>query len=215
MRELKMLGFWRSKNEPLLPDPAKFIDDLWDKKERLIVSRYLKSAQILSASPGSSWCRFRCKRKHVGSVTYTDGKYVWPEGLAHYVDVHFIRLPDEFIEHAIHNEKLYVDPPYDEIIFNKDWWINQKGWNDSESFLTPGFCGELWLRLPAVSISQEVIKFLRSFHYFSAKSTRETLEVLKSEGRILISEEIAYCDFYDIHEKAAKLGIQVDYVEVE
>jgi len=215
MRELKMLGFWRSKNEPLLPDPAKFIDDLWDKEERLIVSRYLKSAQILSASPGSSWCRFRCKRKHVGSVTYTDGKYVWPEGLAHYIDVHFIRLPDEFIEHAIHNEKSYVGPPYDEIIFNKDWWINQKGWNDSESFLTPGFHGELWLSLPVLSIKQEIIKFLRSFDYFSAKSTRGILDTLKSRGRILISKEIAYCDFHDIQEQAAKLRIQVNYVEVE
>ena len=215
MRELKMLGFWRNKNEPLLPDPAKFIDHSWDKKERLIVSRYLKSAQILSASPGSSWCRFRCKRKHVGSVTYTDGKYVWPEGLSHYIDVHFLRLPDEFIQHAIRNEKSYVDPLDDEIIFNKDWWINQKGWNDSESFLTPGFRGELWVSLPVVSISQEVIKFFRSYDYFSSKSTKEIWEALKSGGRILISKEIAYCDFHDIQEQAAKLGIQVNYGEVE
>jgi hypothetical protein len=24
---------------------------------------------------------------------------VWPEGLAHYVEVHSVRLPDEFIDH--------------------------------------------------------------------------------------------------------------------
>jgi hypothetical protein len=30
----------------------------------------------------------------------TDGVYCWPEGLAHYVKEHDVRLPDEFVTHV-------------------------------------------------------------------------------------------------------------------
>ena len=33
-------------------------------------------------------------------VEYTDGTYVWPEGLAHYILDHAVRLPDQLVRHA-------------------------------------------------------------------------------------------------------------------
>ncbi|MFT5048691.1 MAG: hypothetical protein ACI8QZ_000078 [Chlamydiales bacterium] len=33
----------------------------------------------------------------MGSRCLTDGEWVWPEGLAHYVEAHHVRLPDEFL----------------------------------------------------------------------------------------------------------------------
>ena len=35
----------------------------------------------------------------MGTQDLTDGTWVWPEGLAHYVRVHGIALPDEFVAH--------------------------------------------------------------------------------------------------------------------
>ena len=35
-----------------------------------------------------------------GDSELTDGVFVWPEGLAHYVAVHDVRLPEEFIERS-------------------------------------------------------------------------------------------------------------------
>ncbi len=49
---------------------------------------------------GLSYCRFDCGQRGLGSADLTDGTWVWPEGLWHYVDVHSVRLPDEFIQHA-------------------------------------------------------------------------------------------------------------------
>ena len=37
----------------------------------------------------------------MGSRDLTDGIWVWPEGLAHYVDIHSVGLPEEFTKHAL------------------------------------------------------------------------------------------------------------------
>ena len=34
----------------------------------------------------------------MGSHCLTDGAWVWPEGLTHYVECHDVRLPGEFVE---------------------------------------------------------------------------------------------------------------------
>lgn len=34
----------------------------------------------------------------MGSKCLTDGNWVWPEGLAHYIEAHEVRLPDEFVD---------------------------------------------------------------------------------------------------------------------
>jgi hypothetical protein len=36
-----------------------------------------------------------------GSTDLCDDVWCWPEGLAHYVEVHHVRLPDEFVAHAV------------------------------------------------------------------------------------------------------------------
>jgi hypothetical protein len=36
-----------------------------------------------------------------GTTELSDGAYVWPEGLSHYVREHKVRLPNEFIQHVI------------------------------------------------------------------------------------------------------------------
>ena len=35
-----------------------------------------------------------------GSLELTDGVFLWPEGLAHYVTAHAVRLPAAFVEHV-------------------------------------------------------------------------------------------------------------------
>ena len=49
---------------------------------------------------GYSFCRFACGTpdEEMGSIDLYDGVWVWPEGLAHYVECHSVCLPDEFIE---------------------------------------------------------------------------------------------------------------------
>src|SRR5262249_21234053 len=117
---IALIGYWRSTREPDWPDPQDFVDDSWDPEERDLVARYLESG----ASPpwmqcGPSWCRIcssdpleridqdrmnqaervRSSGDFNGTGEWTDGVYLWPEGLSYYVREHAVHLPVVIIEH--------------------------------------------------------------------------------------------------------------------
>jgi hypothetical protein len=90
--KLTMIGYWRSTEDPEWPEPSHFIDPTHDGEEARAVASYLASGTVYRASAGFSPCRI-CGKNN-GAVEYTDGTFVWPEGLAHYVRDHLVRLPD-------------------------------------------------------------------------------------------------------------------------
>lgn len=96
---VRAIGYWRSEREPLLPDPKMFVDPSWDATEREDIARYLDAGEEIVAWRGSSQCRF-CSDLYNGSVCLGDGAFVWPSGLSHYLRVHSVRLPAEFVTHA-------------------------------------------------------------------------------------------------------------------
>lgn len=53
----------------------------------------------------------------VGNLELSDGVYVWPEGLAHYVLSHSVRLPAEFEQHTRAMRAELEEAPIDEV-----WW---------------------------------------------------------------------------------------------
>jgi hypothetical protein len=99
------IGFWPDVGQDWirsLPSPQQFMDPHWHSEERNRVSEYLKSGVLLHRYRGFSHCRFACGIPHhaMGSCDLTDGTWVWPEGLAHYIDVHQVRPPDVFVQTA-------------------------------------------------------------------------------------------------------------------
>ena len=99
---MKALGYWHSDADPELPDPRDFVCRGWLGEERLELIRYLKSGAIFQGAWGHSWCRFTCGIADIemGSRDLTDGDWVWPEGLSHYVEFHDVMLPEHFIAHC-------------------------------------------------------------------------------------------------------------------
>ena len=95
-RQRRTVGFWHSKYEPHLPRPEAV---KWDEGIRDKVLNYLKDADYSAHYRGWSTCRV-CKCAN-GSRDQSDGIYVWPEGLAHYVEEHNTGLPQEFIDHIL------------------------------------------------------------------------------------------------------------------
>ena len=94
---LKRVGFWHSNAEPHFPKPVENSDSLTED-ERKKVCKYLKSAEKLDAYFGYSWCRICDKEgSAMGCWDMSDGEWLWPEGLAHYVKKHKVKLPDEFV----------------------------------------------------------------------------------------------------------------------
>lgn len=84
-----------------LPDPYDFVDPSWDARERETVIAYLRAGNEHIAWRGLSACRFRCGEKEMGSACLSDGRYIWPEGFAHYLEMHAVRPPEEFIRHVL------------------------------------------------------------------------------------------------------------------
>lgn len=98
--DLILIGYWQSEQRPALPDPHRFVDPAWDRDERDLVADYLRGGLPVLHMMGYSPCRM-CSSQQNGVSELTDGTYLWPEGLAHYVADHEVRLPDEFVHHAI------------------------------------------------------------------------------------------------------------------
>lgn len=143
MAAQRLIGirYWRNLYEPALPDPAWFVDEQWSSTERQRTVDYLRKGEIIFAFGGYSWCRFRCGENdsRMGACELTDGIYCWPEGLAHYVEKHAIRLPDAIIQHIL-TQKIALDFNPDTLESfepNYEWWMNQKGSHTSaNSFLS-------------------------------------------------------------------------------
>lgn len=135
------IGFWNNGVE--------YEDYIWPQE--LVGEKHPNSAEICSylsrgvkaaAWMGYSYCRI-CG-KTLGSHCLTDGFYIWPEKLEHYVSEHNVRLPEEFIEHACkkHWEITIQDNidlrhfrPKENYIFWKEWCRKN---SDSEKAVGPG-----------------------------------------------------------------------------
>ena len=96
---LRLIGYRRSEFDSApWPDPHDFVDRDWPHERRDLVVAHLVRGRTLEQYRGLSQCRF-CDL-HLGSKELTDGTYCWPEGLAHYLSAHDVRLPEEFVRHV-------------------------------------------------------------------------------------------------------------------
>lgn len=125
------------------PDPRSFVDATWASSERRLVVDFLERCTRVNQSRGLSACRF-CGKMN-GSAEITDWVYCWPEGLAHYVDVHEVRLPDAFVSHVRSAQNpLHVAPrpSFDELGQRNRSWPGAEFahllWSPSEALESDG-----------------------------------------------------------------------------
>jgi hypothetical protein len=103
MVTLRRIGYWLEPDGDggrRYPDPHTLVRPGWiEPTQRLVLLGYLRAAPVLAVQMGYSLCRF-CGRTN-GYAELWDGTWTWPQGLAHYVDVHDVVLPPEFVKHAV------------------------------------------------------------------------------------------------------------------
>lgn len=117
---LILIGYWADgSGNGRWPEVREFVDEDWAEEDRIEVGLYLSHGLVARAWMGYSPCRF-CGANN-GDLDFTDGVYLWPQGLAHYVREHNVRLPDEFTEHVRRREALT-----DSITVDETWWRSAK-----------------------------------------------------------------------------------------
>jgi hypothetical protein len=99
---LNGVGFWCGGPGLVseLPHPRDLVGQDWPADELQFILTYLRSGHKGAARAGYSFCRFECgiPDDEMGCRTLTDGIWAWPEGLAHYVAIHAVTLPEQFVQ---------------------------------------------------------------------------------------------------------------------
>lgn len=106
---LHRIGYWAHARAPL-PDPSLHVDldpaadDLDD------VAEYLERGFVVARFMGPSLCRI-CGCRN-GANDLSDGVFIWPQGLSHYLAVHSVKLPAPIVS-AIRDRIAALDRAYE------------------------------------------------------------------------------------------------------
>jgi len=131
-KSLKLIGYWAPAHhwtgiqtipgKPSWPDIRRAVQPGWRLTDRESLVDYLGSGTYVIGYLGSSSCRFGCCDYYdrLGSQEYTDGEWVWPGGLSHYVERHAVILPDEFVASA--SARGWKAPPVEQ---GRNWGPNE------------------------------------------------------------------------------------------
>jgi hypothetical protein len=131
---MPIIGYWiTSLGDEQFLAPQEVAGKLDSEIIEKVVA-YLRDGKLYAQYRGISWCRFvhRCSERHVGSSELTDGYWIWPEGLIHYVQVHKVALPEEFLADALNETTIRrkgSDPDPD-----LGFWLNWCNQNQNPAF---------------------------------------------------------------------------------
>jgi hypothetical protein len=125
---VRVIGLWLGTDDPGLPDVHRYIDPTADPAERAPIANRLdagiRGGRALSYM-GPSTCRI-CGCLN-GSGELTDGVFIWPEGLSHYVRDHGVTLPDEVEQQlrddpALNVEEVRALTTATKPVRDETWW---------------------------------------------------------------------------------------------
>ena len=125
---MHMIGVWPGTIYDDFCFPQK-VATFGDTELRTAVVSYLKSAEIYERVRGFDSCMYSCGIGLLGAHLWTDGNWIWPESLLHYVEDHHVSLPDAFIA-TIHGD---APPPPNAPAASLDIWRTWCASHRSES----------------------------------------------------------------------------------
>jgi len=210
------IGFWWSEREPDLPDPAWFVDPDWDPAiRRRIIWHLQDSFRMPNEWMGYSWCRFRCETAEqdltlLSTGEYTNGTFIWPEALLHYIQHHHVRLPDEVISHMLAHPPYLYRPLNQAPEYHLEWWKHQRGWQlGAESFYSPVDIGFLTIQQTDPGQVPAQIELLKRF-LAGIRGRLHTIDRIIAGERVTINDHLK--DYVNpFMHKASKVGLVVSF----
>ncbi|MBK9073224.1 MAG: hypothetical protein IPL79_19825 [Myxococcales bacterium] len=100
---LQAIGYWYDERAPSAYPRPQLLVGKWAARDRRAVLAYLRAGAVFETYRAHSHCRFNCgtPMRDMGRRDLADARYVWPEGLAHYVEAHGVLLPPTFVRHVL------------------------------------------------------------------------------------------------------------------
>ena len=95
----RAVGYWGTGDPPSrFPRPQWLVRPGWRAEERDRIAAYLRAGKMVNGWCGLARCRFEGCGILLGCCDMTDGRWVWPQKMEHYLLEHAVSLPDEFID---------------------------------------------------------------------------------------------------------------------
>lgn len=118
----KWFGFWQvdAGNDAHLPPLEAWIAPAWQPEDREGLLSYIENASLVVASSDLKSPCLICGAPQNSSDFRSDGDWLWPTDLAHYVSQHQIRIPDSMIQHI--RQKAYIPPSHVNAAIDKLPW---------------------------------------------------------------------------------------------
>ena len=101
---VKVIGFYAQlrHGDPEGPDLMAAVRRPVENLPRRAVARYLRSCLVLAATSETSMDAIDSSDVSPLPINiHTDGRYVWPEDLAHYVEKYGVSVPADLVERAV------------------------------------------------------------------------------------------------------------------
>lgn len=119
---LHLIGYWKESLGDAYPLAEEVVGAL-PAHQRDAVAKYLEGGRLsIWTFMGHSKCRLGCPGAN-GCQEQTDGKWIWPSGLVHYVRVHGVALPEEFVEDACRAAPVAGEPSLGDVVSDTNLWI--------------------------------------------------------------------------------------------
>jgi len=106
----KWFGFWRvnPSSDAYLPELSAWIDPTWNPNDKDKILAYLENSPMVVASTSVRTPCLICDEALNSSNFQSDGVWLWPEDLKHYIHMHHVKIPSSFENHIRQNE--YAPP---------------------------------------------------------------------------------------------------------
>jgi hypothetical protein len=121
----KWFGIFFSPEKSIegIPDIDSFIDKTWHPEDKSLIINYLKiSPNVVASSAMPTMCMLCGEMLGDPGSFFSDGYWLWPERLVHYIEKHNLRIPDEMVKYI--QESKYLPPSELDIDLNDLPWPN-------------------------------------------------------------------------------------------